>query len=160
MKIVAFLQNQWFRDPERIKRIIERTTEREATEGQKDAQAVREYYISSFLFMGCVTGRRLKQCLGEELCDDIVWEEISKEVGGQSSAVFPADLKHMRFVIDRHRPDVVLAFGKAATDALKEIRPACDVISGPHPAARFNDILQRLYQMKREVEQRIAARAD
>lgn len=40
MRIVAFLQNQWFKDPEGVKAMFAQHPER------------RERYISAFLFMG------------------------------------------------------------------------------------------------------------
>ena len=78
--------------------------------------------------------------LGERLCDEIIWEECSKEVGGKSSASFPADLKHMRWAITEHTPNIILAFGKTAGGALRELQPFQPVIYGPHPAARFGAV--------------------
>lgn len=89
--------------------------------------------------MGCVTGQRLEKALGD-LCDTIIWDECSREIGGKSSAAFPADLEHMRGAITEHVPDVILAFGKIAGDALKTIAPTQRVIYGPHPAARFGAV--------------------
>lgn len=98
MKILAFLQNQWFKDPEGVKAMFAEHPER------------RERYIEAFLFMGCLTGRRLKSALGEELCNQIVWEEISPEIGGHASSKFPPDLAH---IIGKHKPDVVIRVWRA-----------------------------------------------
>lgn len=137
-KIVAFLQNQWFKDPERIKSIIAKRIALELR-GDGDnmtAHEVREEYIAYFLFLGCLTGRRLKAVFGDET-RRIVWEEVSREIGGHASSCFPADDAHIREVLDRHKPDIVLAFGKIACDALSRLRPAAaTLIRGPHPAAR------------------------
>lgn len=63
MTIVVILQNQWFKDPEGIRAMFAEHPER------------RERYIEAFLFMGCLTGKRLRSAFGDELCDEIIWEE-------------------------------------------------------------------------------------
>ncbi len=149
-KIVAFLQNQWFRDPERVKSIIAETTKREAD--RRTADEIREWYIACFLFMGCLTGRRLRSSLGEELTSLIVWEECSREIGGYSASAFPSDLNHMRDVLNRHNPDAVVAYGKIASDALQIIsneRKSLRVIYAPHPAARHGSVMSDLIRVKR-----------
>jgi hypothetical protein len=130
-KVLAFLQNMWFQDPEGAKRIFDRHPEK------------RNYLIAQFLFMGCLTGRRLKAAFGEELCDQIVWEECSREVGGHSRAKFKADLEHIGGALVGHRPDIVLAFGSIAANAvflalngLTGTAFRTELICGPHPAAR------------------------
>jgi hypothetical protein len=149
MVILAFLQNQWFRDPEGIEQMFKEKPER------------RNRYIQAFLFMGCLTGRRLKDALGEQLCDDIIWEEASPKVGGRSSSLFPADLKHICSALITHRPDIVLAFGKIAVEGVRaaikldefENHPeplTFQLFTGPHPAAR-TDPMPRL----REIADRI-----
>lgn len=148
MKIVAFMQNQWFKNPERVKATIARTIEKEAARGTRDAQAVREYYIAAFLFMGCLTVRRLKMALGEDLCDSIIWEEQSPEIGGKSSSVFPPDFVHIRRVLGIHDPSHVVAFGVHAQGALLEIQQRDQsrwkLILAPHPAARQENVMERL----------------
>jgi len=129
MKILAFLQNQWFKNPERVKAIMDRNPER------------RNQLIGTYLFMGCLTGQRLTAALGESLCDEIIWEECSPEIGGKSSSAFPADHAHMKEAIRKHRPDMILAFGKLSSVAIDYIRLNPEFVSipaihGPHPAAR------------------------
>lgn len=158
VRIVAFLQNQWFRDPERVKKIIAMTVADEAERGGKDAEAVREFYIASFLFMGCLTGRRLQEALGEELCDQIVWEECSREIGGQASSKFPPDPDHIHAVLRRHNPHIVLAFGSVATPAVTAAVLKTNIkwlVCGPHPAARFGNIPAALRDMRGSIERRI-----
>lgn len=128
MIILAFLQNQWFRDPDAARRAFARHPDQ------------RNRLIGMYLFMGCLTGRRLTMTLGEELCDQIIWEECSPEVGGQSSAAFPADIEHMRNAIALHKPDVILAFGRIAERGLEGIGVRPPLIIGPHPAARAGAI--------------------
>lgn len=124
MSILAFLQNQWFRDPEAARDVFARHLDR------------RNDLIRLYLFMGCLTGRRLRTAFGD-LCEDIVWEECSPEIGGKSSAAFPADLEHMRAAIMKHCPIYILAFGKTAIEATRQVAPSCaKVLCAPHPAAR------------------------
>jgi len=128
MKVLAFLQNQWFNNPEQARATFLRHPDQ------------RNRLIALYLFMGCLTGRRLISAFGEDLCNDIVWEECSKEVGGKSSASFPPDFAHICEAINKHNPDVILAFGKTASDALRKVAPNQLVIYGPHPAARFGAV--------------------
>jgi hypothetical protein len=79
MKIVAFLQNMWVRNPESARRILKR------------APQVRERLIAYSLFAGCLTGRRLKAALGEELCQSIVWEEASPVIADNAKDYHPPD---------------------------------------------------------------------
>lgn len=138
MRIVAFLQNQWFKDPEGVKAMFAEHPER------------RERYIEAFLFMGCLTGRRLKSVFGEDLCDGIIWEEASREVGGKSQSLFAADRQHMMAVIRKHNPTVILCFGKIAAEGVKSLPIEIPVIYGPHPAAR-SGATEGLQQMRSEL---------
>ncbi len=127
MKILAILQNQWFKDPATVQAMYERHPER------------RNDLIARFLFMGCLTGKRLSQAFGP-LVNRIVWEEASPVVGGHSGSVFDADPVHLAAAIARHQPRLILCFGKVAGDAVSVmgIDPAITVLYGPHPAARQN----------------------
>lgn len=136
--VLAILQNQWFRDPDRVREILARTPQ------------VRPRLIAYALFAGCRTGRVLKRVFGEDLCRRITWEEASPHIGGQASAVFPADLDHLTTLVMRHQPVAILAFGKIAADAMAVVleRPTKRLITGPHPAARQPQTESRLIQMK------------
>jgi hypothetical protein len=122
MTIVAFLQNQWFKDPEGIKQIYERWPDK------------REKLNAAYLFMGCKTGKNLRKAFGD-LCDEIVWEEVSPEIGGHSASSFPPDPEHIKRVIEKHQPDVVLMFGKIAQDGVTPLWRG-PKIAFPHPAYR------------------------
>lgn len=139
MRIMAFLQNQWFKDPEGVKAMFAEHPER------------RERYIAAFLFMGCLTGRRLQSVFGEDLCDGIIWEEASAEVGGHSRSLFAADRQHMMSVIKKHNPTIILSFGKIASEGLRSLPIDIPVIYGPHPAAR-NGAVEGLRKMRQELE--------
>lgn len=150
-KIVAFLQNQWFKQPDRIKAQIAEAPARHPHKFRSHADA-REWFLSAYLFMGCVTGKRLRAAFGEELCNQITWEEQSPEIGGKASSAFPPDFEHIRGVLARHSPTHVIALGSLAAGALTKIH--CDdkvswkLICGPHPAARFPDIVARLKDVR------------
>jgi hypothetical protein len=122
--IVAFLQNQWFKEPDKIRAMYARNPEK------------REALNKRFLFYKSLTGKRLKLAFGEELCNSIIWEECSREIGGKSSASFPADLDHMRAVIEKHQPSLMLAFGGIAREAVPKVWTG-QWVGYSHPAARF-----------------------
>lgn len=125
MKILALLQNQWFRDPERVRSLLARRDE-----------AFRRRFIARALFAGCLTGQRLKAAFGEELCSAIIWEEVSREITGSPSAKVHVDLAHVQAVLEAERPHLVLAFGQFAHAAISKCVKWAPAILAPHPAAR------------------------
>lgn len=141
MKILAVMQNQWFRDPEAVRRIM----------GKRPQW--RRQLIARFLFAGCRSGRVLKSVFGERI-NEIVWEEASPEIGGHASSAFPADPVHLRAVLDDVKPDVVLAFGKIASNALLDLVPAEKLVVGPHPTARGPDVMPLLRAMQNQLDRR------
>lgn len=142
MKVLAILQNQWFRDPDHVREILERTPQ------------ARRRIIHYALFAGCRTGRVLKAGLGEEWCRKIVWEEASPQIGGEASSVFPADPAHIRAVIYEVKPTVILALGKVAHDGVNalmpmlDIVPAITIINSTHPTARGIDAVGTLRDIR------------
>jgi hypothetical protein len=122
--VLAVLQNQWFNDPDRVREIVSDMTRRE-----------RRRWDSAMLFMGCLSGRRLKRAFGEDAVYEWETTNASAEIGGQSAARFPADLDHLRAEIEDVQPDLILAFGKIAAVALPRVWNG-PLIIGPHPAAR------------------------
>lgn len=146
MKITAFMQNQWFNDPARVERMMERA--------KKDGiyWDYRSRVIEYALFAGCKSGKILKQVFGEEICEAIHWEEASPKCGGHSSSCFPADLAHMQEVIKLTEPQIILSFGKISRDALKELKPSAILIFAPHPAARHNTVMVELQKAKIELD--------
>lgn len=142
--IVAFLQNAWY-PPEHIPSITRIYAKRgKSLDGRAELNA-------RFLFCRPVTGRRLREAFGEELCDQIAWHEISPQFGTKSSDVFPPDLNHVGAVLAHHKPKVVLALGKVAAEGLEDGRmfwdglvPEFELVTGPHPAGRGADVMDRL----------------
>lgn len=152
MKILTFLQNQWFRDPDKIRRMLAAELDHERQ------QKLRRKLTKWALFAGCKTGRVLSRCLGEDLCERIIWEESSKDIGGHSSASFPADLAHIAECYEEFKPDVVVGFGRIAADALIALReeyqipPSVIFLSAPHPAARHVGVEDEIRQLRFKLE--------
>ncbi len=145
--ILAIMQNQWFKDPDRIRIILDRGLKR----GLK-----RHDFIMRTLFMGCKSGRVLKSVFGETLCRNIIWEEASPNIGGHAASAFPADINHLQSVLEEINPDIVLAFGRIASDALVPLVPESMLIIGPHPTARGSDTLPRLKTMRIHLDSRLS----
>lgn len=119
--VVAFLQNVWHPQPERIHAFIERF-------GRKVA-------LPRLLFgLGSKTGKVLLEWVGEGLCGHIIWEETSPEVTGTAAGCPKYSLPHMRAVIEEHSPDVVLLFGERARTAWEAMEYPHKAFSYPHPA--------------------------
>lgn len=144
--ILGVLQNQWFKDPARVRESIDRHPAGPARE------QFRRAFIKRALFYGCRTGINLRKCFGE-WCDRMVWEEASREIGGHAGAAFVADPIHLRAVLDELQPVAVVAFGNIAWCALQPlvIAPAT-LIRAPHPTARQGDTLRNLYTARHQLE--------
>lgn len=138
--ILAILQNQWFRDPERMRATLERFPEG------------RRRMIHYALFAGCRTGAILKSIFGELLCREIVWEEASPEIGGKASSCFPANHAHLKAVLEDVKPDIVLSFGRVATDAMRTLVPHDKLLVAPHPTARGGDVMAQLSAIKNTLD--------
>lgn len=153
---VAFLQNQWFTNPDRVRATYASAEKRQ---GKDYAEKVRQRMIRYALFAGCLTGRRIEAAFGEGVIDAIRWEEASREIGGKPSSVFPPDIKHICRVIEEEQPELVLTFGKVAWQgvnlALNQSHYRCVLIRGPHPAARHGTVVQELECMAAEYDIRI-----
>ena len=149
MKVVAFLQNLWVKDPAHVEKFFRRYPE------------MRERMLRKLLFYRCKTGRVLKAGLGEKLCDEIVWEESTTQIAGDARTVFPPDHKHIEDVIKKHQPEVVIALGKVASQAVFEVISESmdrlmlkmEFCSAPHPCARPPlDPIGRLKEIRAKIE--------
>lgn len=159
--VVAFLQNMWFRDPARMEKIYARYIERE------EPGKGRQRFIRDFLFFGCLTGRRLVQAfaphLGEDFRWQIVWEESAPGFGSYSGANLGYSVPHMRGVLETHKPEIVLLFGKVAQagffdsasgiGGLERGLDSLDLIVGPHPAARGETVPNALAEMASKLKE-------
>lgn len=117
-RVVAFLQNAWFRDVDRVLAVAKRAAERWPEEG-----SVRNRLLDiwNFGLRQSYTGRQLLKALGEDLYDEIHWDNASTQLGRKSSAKFPAEPEHIKSVLEEHKPELVLAFGRVAGDALPKV---------------------------------------
>jgi hypothetical protein len=148
--ILAFLQNQWgpsADDPAKAARIAAMSPE------------IYARWVAMCLFAGCMTGRRIQKAFPEHW-EAIVWSNATRQAGTTATAKFSADLDHMRATLDHFRPEIVLGFGRVATDALKQLRRERGewvLIEGPHPASRQVDTPRRLELMSSLVSSMLAA---
>ncbi len=143
MTILAFMQNQWFNNPDKVRADLARYS----ADPERQLK-LRRRMIHYALFAGCKSGRVLTKVFGD-LCDDIIWEEASTEIGGHAASSFPADLPHMRKTIQTVEPRIVIGFGRTACDALRVIDAELDiapmeVFYAPHPAARHATAMEEL----------------
>jgi hypothetical protein len=144
--ILAFLQNQWFKNPARMEQLL-----------NTRYAGRREDFVRTFLFWSCLTGRRLQEAFGEQLCGEIIWEEASPRIAGKSDGVFPADPQHMAAAIAKHQPQIILTFGAIAGAGMACIGSPdnCYFIHGPHPAARGSNVLRDLRRMAENLKHSI-----
>jgi len=134
LRVMAFLQNMWVRDPAKVKASI-------ALYGEEH----RRRLIAYALFAGCLTGRRLQAAFGAETCRRIIWEEASREVAGNARDFCEPDPDHIRRVLSEHKPAIVLTFGSAAGDAVAPLWRG-PLIRCIHPAARQANTVDRLIE--------------
>src|SRR5438067_416503 len=97
MKILAFLQNPWFRAS---------TDPRHIAMYREDQNFHRRVLLMS------ATGRALYRAFGPELYAQIHWDNANPHHGGERGAQFPPDVWHMLTIVVSVRPDVILLFGR------------------------------------------------
>lgn len=152
MKILAFMQCMWVRDPKGVANTLSRRAD--------DADFQKRLWrrmVSYSLFAGCLSGRRLKTAY-PSLWDKIIWDESTKQIGGESSACFPPDLEHIRRTIADVEPRVIITFGQVASEAVARVLAQSDEnmnihqhFRSVHPAARGADTQESLIRTAREV---------
>lgn len=143
--IVAFLQNMWVRNPAKVQATLDRLPE------------MRERLLRYALFAGCLTGRRLKEALGEFLCNSIVWEECSPIIGGESNSSYPADEDHIRRVLKKHDPIAVVCLSRRNEEVVRRLAKGRITICGPHPAARHPTVIEELCEVRQQIEELLAS---
>jgi Uracil DNA glycosylase superfamily. len=149
--VVAFLQNTWVKNPEKLREMF-----------SKRDEEFRLQMIKSLLFEGgSLTGKRLSAAFGWEICKKIIWEEGSTLITNNPRQFVPPEENHIKEVIEKHKPDLVISFGKANEKAIMNL---CDkgmdypVIYLPHPAARQYDTVAKLKKAKEVIESYFAER--
>jgi len=150
-RIVAFLQNQWFDRPE----VVQRCYDGHAGDVYRCCRLTEAY-----LFMGCLTGRRLQAAFGG-IRDQIAWANASPKIGDRSSAAFEPDPQHMAKIVQFFKPEIVIGFGKLAQDGVLQMLPLIKdglgfhVCSAPHPAARHETVTSELAAVAADVRARL-----
>lgn len=141
MKILAFQQNPWARESVRAnaqaKRFGHRWTRR----------FIAVYMPKSH------SGRRLKAAFGE-LFDLIVWDNVSPVIADHASGNPGPDVIHVLRMLQEEQPDIVLAFGRVASETLQRMWNG-PLICGPHPAARQEGVTRRLKSMADELKKQM-----
>lgn len=141
--IMGVLQNTWAYRPPDVQAILDRQTR------------LQQRNLRTRLLFGSYTGRRLKAAFGDLMCR-IVWTNVCSEIGGTSGSFPPVDPHHLQREFDEIKPDIALAFGNHAKDAVWVIAPAtAHMISGPHPASRALDVPARLARMCEELREEL-----
>lgn len=135
--VLGLLQNMWVREPERVRQMI-------------DARPAARDRIVAVHMPNSHTGRRLRKAFGT-LMGNICWDNACSEIGGQASASPKPDYAHVNAVLRRIEPAVVLAFGNAAKDAMRQAVYDGHLIEGPHPAARQRTVTAELQRMAAEL---------
>lgn len=133
MKILAFLQNPWFKPG---------TDERHVRMYAENDDFRRRVLAMS------ATGRALIRAFGEPLYSRIVWDNASPAHGERRDAQFPPDIVHMMTSIVRNQPDVLLLFGRQSQAGWAAIhkkfldsRPGKRIVlEAAHPMARGSAI--------------------
>lgn len=149
--VMGLLQNQWFKDPERIPHIMKLYEEHKDT---LDCPP-RNRFIRDMLFLSCLSGRRIRQAFTWDVCADIIWEEVSPKISNNPSSCFPPDEQHILTALETIKPDIIITFGKVALEGIKlpgvldyieEIKQPVNLIVTCHPAARHAGVMEELKQ--------------
>jgi hypothetical protein len=82
------------------------------------------------------SGQRLR-VLAHACPSVVIWfDNTTPIVGPSPRSIVPADLDHMRAVIDAQQPDAIVTAGDLAYLALASINPTARRLAIPHPARR------------------------
>lgn len=121
VKILAFLQNPWFKpgtNPLLIKKY-----------------RLDQDFHRRVLYMSA-TGRALYRAFGPELYREIIWENANWRHGDERDSKMPPDATHMAYVITMHRPELILCFGEQAKKGIAKLAVTAEVLYAYHPMAR------------------------
>lgn len=160
--ILAFLQNMWVKNPESCRKIVER---------HAHEPDFWNSWVRRLLFAGGLTGKRIIKVFGKELAWEIIYDECTKEIAGDSKYCPKPDLKHIEEAIKKINPDIIITFGRVATKAVFDVThsESCygyqDIrfdpyeqyehikfLVAPHPAARQPEKINELNEVAEEIK--------
>jgi len=121
MKILCLLANTWHPDPTALHQLLSRQPDR-----RHEVIARHLFYTKN------LTGSRLLTVFGQHFkTHHTIFEHASttSPAIGDSGGRPAYNVEHVRQVISRHRPDVILAMGAGPQDAIKDMRAAKKVAS-------------------------------
>lgn len=130
MVVLGLLQNQWARNPAAVAAMFARRPE------QRQA-------LIKFMLARSKSGRRLRAAFGPWV-DRIIWENASPVVAERAGGRMPVDRAHVNAILAKVSPDVVVAFGVSANQAITISSWCGFTIVAPHPTARVENIEARL----------------
>lgn len=128
--VVGILQNQWAHDPARVQEMLDRNP-------------VQRHKIIQRMLSTSLSGKRLRAGLGAWF-ERIIWDNASPVVTRKSSSCPGVDGAHVYAVLDKWKPDVVVAFGVAACQCVKALSWDGILLRCPHPASRRRDTVRRI----------------
>jgi hypothetical protein len=151
--ILCFLQNLWVKDPAGWKAVFQKYPDRRV--------GIIRHLLLDY---GCLTGRRIKACFGEDLLEHMTFEEASLEIAGDARTICRPDSEHIKACIEKYQPRVIITFGKVATEAVSKVCDAwlasmpvgSEFIALPHPAARQADTVAKLKKAAADVRRMLA----
>lgn len=115
MKILIFLQNAWSK--EQAGKTWQRRSWLKALEKSR-------------------SGKRLAILKANLPDHQIHFDNTTPEVGDNPDSIISPDYDHMRDVISRIRPSIIVTCGSQAFAAINAIAPAKPIVAIPHPAFR------------------------
>ena len=136
--VVAFLQNPWFK-PGTDQRVIRLYME---------CASYRRMVLAL-----SATGRALMEAFGDFYCQ-IWWDNACPLPGQERAASFPPDVEHIREVVKRLKPKIVLCFGRSAEIGFRQVGGAMPMTCC-HPMAhgdRREELRLFAERVRRQVE--------
>ena len=117
MNILTLLSNNWSQDPAMLHVMLSHHKDR------------RHEVIHRQLFCtGNITGTRLRNVFGELFkCHTVIFEQVSTvppRAGGANAGLSDFNVEHVKGLIGRYRPDVILAVGYAPKKAMDNMTKA------------------------------------
>lgn len=132
MQVLGLLQNTWAHDSSQVEELMSR---------------FGRHAIVTRLLMESLTGKCIKRYL-PDWYQRIIYENSSPRILSRNAACSTVDLPHVRRVVADVEPNVIVAFGDVAGNALRRLRWQ----KGPgiitrHPMAREAGVTDRLREI-------------